>query len=101
MSGLEIHANSMLGRYISLLTKAFVPQQGDEGSKMHSSRSTAALEREWSKARRTLRKGHKSTSTLMTIERDLSKQSRLVNRLKYVDYCSCVFVLLLIMASIV
>jgi len=80
MSGLEIHANSMLGRYISLLTKAFVPQQGDEA---RGYRSTTAA----SKVRRTLRKGHKSASTLTTIERDLSKQSRLVNRLKYVYYC--------------
>ena len=80
MSGLEVHTNSMLGRYISLLTKAFVPHRGDE---VHGGRSTAALERERPKARRILRKGHKSASTLTTVERDLSKQSRLVNKLRY------------------
>lgn len=81
MSGLELHANSMMGRYISLLTKAFVSIKGEELGQMQTSRSYSGIEH--TKGQRVLRKKGFSASALTSIERNLARQSRMVNKLRY------------------
>lgn len=83
MSGLELHANSVMGRYISLLTKAFMSLKSEQTSQMQATRSYAALEKERTKAPRSLRKKGVSASTLTSLEHSLAKQSQLVNKLRY------------------
>ena len=86
MSGLELHANSMMGRYISLLTKAFVLLKGEEVGQMQTTRSYSGLERERTKTPRSLRKKGMSTSVLSSVEHSLAKQSQLVNKLRCVFF---------------
>jgi len=81
MSGLELHANSIMGRYISLLTKAFVSLKGEELGRMPTSRSYGNVEH--AKGQRALRKKGLSASALTSIEHNLAKQSRMVNKLRY------------------
>lgn len=81
-----MRANSVIGRYISLLTKAFMLLKGEEEigkGQMQVTRSYSTIEKERNKAR-TLRKKGQSTSALMSIEHSLAKQSQTVNKLKYV-----------------
>lgn len=73
----------MMGRYISLLTKAFVSLKGEEVAQMQTTRSSGAIERERTKAPRSLRKKGQSTSALTSLEHNLAKQSQIVNKLRY------------------
>lgn len=83
---MELHANSMMGRYISLLTKAFMSLKGEELGHVETARSHSSLEKERPRVR-TLRKKGFSASTLTTIERNLARQSRMVNKLRYLVQC--------------
>ena len=82
MSGLELYANSMMGRYVSLLMKAFVSLKGEEAGHVQTTRSYSGLERERTKAPRSLRKKGVSTSALTSIEHNLTRQSQIVNKLR-------------------
>lgn len=82
MSGLELYANSMMGRYISLLMKAFVSVKSEEPGHVQATRSYSGLERDRTKAPRSLRKKGVSTSALTSIEHNLARQSQLVNKLR-------------------
>ena len=82
MSGLVLHANSMMGRYVSLLMKAFVLLKSEQTGHVQATRSYSGLEKE-RRASRSLRKKGVSTSALTSIEHNLAKQSQLVNKLRY------------------
>lgn len=84
MSGLELYANSMMGRYVSLLMKAFVLLKDEQVGQIQTTRSHSALDRERTKAPRSLRKKMLSTSSLTTVEHNLAKQSQLVHKLRYI-----------------
>ena len=73
----------MMGRYVSLLTKAFVSLKGEQTAQVQATRSSSGLERERTRAPRSLRKKGVSASTLTSIEHNLAKQSQIVNKLRY------------------
>lgn len=89
MSGLDLHANSKMGRYIGLLTKAFISLKGEEMGQIQITRSYSGLEKERTKASRSLRKKGISASVLTSVEYNLAKQSRLVNKLRYILNVLC------------
>ena len=82
MSGLELYANSMMGRYVSLLMKAFVSLKGEEEGHVRATHLYSGLERERTKPPRSLRKKGVSTSALTSIEHNLARQSQIVNKLR-------------------